>query len=47
MDIATLFGTLQTTVEGSIGSAAPIALALGGSILAVTVGWRLVKRFVK
>ncbi|WP_159451386.1 hypothetical protein [Demequina sp. NBRC 110054] len=47
MDIATLFASLQTTLEASIGDAAPIALTVGGSLLAIGVGWRLVKRFVK
>ena len=39
------FGTLQTTVTGGIDSVMPIALGIAGLILAIVVGWKLIKRF--
>lgn len=45
VDIGSLFGGLQSTLEGAIGSAAPIALAVGGLVLGIGLAWKLVKRF--
>lgn len=47
MDIEALFTGLQTTVNTAIGDAAPIALAIGGSLIALRVGWRLLKSFAR
>lgn len=43
-DGLTAAGTAITT---QVGDALPIALPIGGALLAVGIGWRFFKRFVK
>ena len=45
--VSSSLGTVQNDLMSSIGAAAPIALAVGGVILAITLGWKLFKRFSK
>lgn len=47
MDLAALFATLQTDVLDAIGDAAPVALVVGGSLIALRVGWRVFKGFAR
>lgn len=45
-----LVGSLAEAVSAiteQVGGALPIALGVGGLILAATIGWRLFKRFVR
>lgn len=50
-DVASAFttglATIQTNVEGMIGDALPIILAIVGVVLAVGFGVKFVKRFIK
>lgn len=46
--------SIETAIQGvvndlssSVTTIIPIAMAVGGVILIATVGWRLIKRFVK
>lgn len=47
MDLATIFGAVAADATDAISTAAPLALGVAGSLLAVRVGWRLVRGFVK
>ena len=46
MELDTLFATAQTTLNGAISDVAPIALGVGATVLAITFGWNLIRRFV-
>lgn len=46
LDLGALFGAAETTLNGAIADVAPIALGIGASVLAITFGWNLVRRFV-
>lgn len=35
------------TLSDSVNAALPVALPIGAAILAVTIGWKLFKRFVR
>lgn len=47
MDIGELVQPAITAVSSGIGDVAGPALLVGGSILALGVGWSLAKRFVR
>ncbi len=50
LDTNPVVDTLTTSladVTSNIGPVAAVGLGIGGTILAFTVGWRLVKRFAK
>lgn len=47
IDLGTALATAATAVTEQVGAALPIALPIGGAILAVGIGWRLFKRFAK
>lgn len=43
----TALSSIQTQVMGYIGQALPVGLAIMGTILAITIGVKAVKRFSK
>lgn len=47
IDLGTGLTAAGTAVETQVNAALPIALPVGAAILAVTVGWKLFKRFVR
>jgi hypothetical protein len=46
MDITALFTAAATGVTDGVGDAATVALPAGATILALFVGWRVLKRLV-
>lgn len=50
-EVATAFSaglaTIQTSVEGMIGDALPVILAIVGTVIAITFGVRFVRKLVK
>jgi hypothetical protein len=46
LDPGTLVGGAIDSVESGLGDVAAPALILGGTVLALGVGWRFAKRFV-
>lgn len=46
MDAGTIVSNVVATLTTELGEIAPVALVLGGSVLAVTVGYRFIKKFV-
>jgi len=47
MDPVAIVSTAIDSLETTLGGVAAPALAIGASILALTFGWKLVKRFAK
>ena len=51
VDLSTVFATALATIKddamGYIGQALPVGLAIMGTILAITIGVKAVKRFAK
>lgn len=47
IDLGTGLSTAATEITGQVGAALPIALGVGAAILAVTVGWKIFRRFVR
>lgn len=47
IDLGSALGAAATTVTGQVNGALPVALPVGGGILAIFVGWRIFKRFVR
>lgn len=47
MDISALFTSAASGVTDGVTDAATVALPVGASILALFVGWRVLKRIVK
>lgn len=47
IDLGAALGTAASSITAQVGSALPAALTVGAAIIAVTVGWRVFKRFVK
>lgn len=47
MDLVPALTAAGTAINDTIGDALPIALPIGAGLLAVTIGWRLFKRFVR
>lgn len=46
MDAGALITTAVATLSDTLGDVAVPALGVGASVLALTFGWRFVKRFV-
>lgn len=46
MDLTTMFTSAATAVGDGIGDVAVVALPVGASVLALFVGWRVLKRIV-
>lgn len=44
MDLATAFGAVNTTLMDAIGDVLPIVLGIFGTLLAVKLGMKFVKR---
>lgn len=38
-------GTLQTTIFDFLGAALPVAMVIGGSILGIRLGWKVVQMY--
>lgn len=47
IDLGGSLSAAVTAITEQVGGALPIALPVAGAILAVTIGWRLFKRFVR
>lgn len=47
LDVGTLVQPALDAVQSGIGDVAGPALIVGGGILALSIGWRFAKRFVK
>lgn len=47
IDLGAALSTAATGIQSQVGAALPIALGVGAAILAVSVGWRIFRRFVK
>lgn len=47
IDLGTSLATAVTAINTQVGAALPIALGVGGTILAAMLGWKLFKRFVR
>jgi hypothetical protein len=47
IDLGSALTTAGAAVTTQVGSALPVALPIAGAILAVGVGWRIFRRFVK
>jgi len=46
-DVAGTISTAVADVSSNIGPVAAVGLGVGGTILAFTIGWRLLKRFAR
>ena len=44
IDLGTALTGAATSVTTQVGAALPVALPIGGSIIAVVIGWKLFKR---
>jgi hypothetical protein len=47
IDLGAGLDDASTAVTAQVAGALPIALPLGGAILAIGIGWRLFKRFAR
>lgn len=47
IDLGSALATAATAVTEQVGAALPVALPVAGAIIAVTVGWKIFKRFVR
>lgn len=47
IDLGTGLAAAGTSVEAQVNAALPIALPIAGALLAVTIGWKFFKRFVR
>lgn len=47
IDLGTGLTAAGTAIETQISAALPIALPIGAAVLAVTIGWKFFKRFVR
>lgn len=47
IDLGTSLTAAVTAITTQVAAALPIALGVGGTILAVVIGWKLFKRFVR
>ncbi len=47
IDLGTALTAAAAEVTEQVGGALPVALPVAAAILAVTVGWKLFKRFVR
>jgi hypothetical protein len=47
IELGTALASAGTAVETQVSAALPVALPVGGAIIAIGVGWGLFKRFVR
>ncbi|WP_206348520.1 hypothetical protein [Leucobacter sp. CX169] len=47
IDLGAALGTAATSITTQVSAALPAALGVGAAIIAVTVGWKIFKRFVR
>lgn len=47
IDLGTSAATAVTAIMTQLSTVLPVALGVGGTVIAVTIGWRLFKRFVR
>ncbi len=47
IDLGTGISSAGASITEQVAAVLPVALPIGGSIIAVGIGWRLLKRFVK
>lgn len=47
IDLGGSLATAAAAITGQVGAALPVALPVAGAILAVGVGWKIFKRFVR
>lgn len=45
--LTSAFTTVASDMTSAVGSILPIALGVGGTVLVVTLGWKLFKRLTK
>lgn len=47
IDLGAALTTAATAITDQVGAALPAALGVGAAIIAVTVGWKIFRRFVR
>lgn len=47
IDIVTALPSAITAINEQVGGALPLALGIGGTLLAAGIAWKLFKRFVR
>ncbi|MCD7101733.1 hypothetical protein [Pseudoclavibacter sp. 13-3] len=47
VDVPGIFGGIISSLGSDVGAIAPTAITVGALVLAITVGWRLVKKFAR
>lgn len=47
IDLGTALSAAALEIQTQVGAALPVALPVAGAILAVGVGWKIFKRFVR
>lgn len=47
IDYSTMFGGIVTEATTGVSAVAPLGLKVGGVILAITIAWKVIKRFAK
>lgn len=47
IDLVGSLGAAVTAINEQVGGSLPLALGVGGAILALGIGWKLFKRFVR
>jgi hypothetical protein len=47
IDLGSALGTAGSSITAQVAGALPAALAVGAAIIAVTIGWKIFKRFVR
>lgn len=47
IDYSTMFGGIVSEATSGVTSVAPLGLKVGGILLAITIAWKVVKRFAK
>jgi hypothetical protein len=47
IDLGSGLTTAAAEITSQVGAALPVALGVGAAILAVTVGWKIFRRFVR
>jgi phage protein D len=47
IDLGTALTSAATAITTQVGDALPVALPVAGAILAVGIGWKIFKRFVR
>ena len=47
IDLGTSLAGAGTAITTQVGAVLPVALPIAGALIAVTIGWRYFKRFVR